>query len=233
MNNTSLATLENKEKEFLKKYELDGESINRFRETIQQVSSEEASALGKELLELISKREFNDNYEKALELINRGANIEYKNESKGDFALLVCARKNYLQTFLTLVKAGANIDQVNNYLTTATMASARHGNKEILEVLIIMGANVNLRCLDGDNAIMSAKRHDKVECFNLLVKASSYLTNKNLNNQTLLDIPSTATFDLSHFPTAEIPSPINVTVSFDDTQKLLQEALQKLELYKK
>ena len=31
---------------------------------------------------------------------------------------------------ITLIKAGANVDQVNDYLTTAVMASARHGNKK-------------------------------------------------------------------------------------------------------
>ena len=138
MNNTSLVMLENNRVEFLKKYELDPESIKKFKETIQQVSEEESTELGKELFELISKKGFNDDYEKALELIYKGANIEYKNEKKGDFTLLICARKNYLKTFLALVKAGADINQVNNYLTTTAMASARHGNKEILEILIIM-----------------------------------------------------------------------------------------------
>lgn len=232
MNNTSLVMLENNRIEFLKKYELDSESIKKFKETIKQVSEEESTELGKELFELISKKGFNDDYEKALELIYKGANIEYKNEKKGDFTLLICARKNYLKTFLALVKAGADINQVNNYLTTTAMASARHGNKEILEILIIMGADINLRCLDGDNAIMSAKRHDRVECFDLLVKSSSYLTNRNLANQTLMDIPSTATFDFADFPEAILPISSATSTSFDDTQDLLQEAIKKLEKYK-
>ena len=175
MNNASLAMLENHRMELLKKYELDLENIKKFKEKIQQVSEEESTELGKELFELISTKGFNDDYEQALELIYKGANIEYKNEKKGDFSLLICARKNYLKTFLALVKAGANINQVNNYLTTPTMASARHGNKEMLEVLILMGADINARCLDGDNAIMSAKRHDQVECFDMLLRKSAYL----------------------------------------------------------
>ena len=232
MNNTSLVMLENNRIEFLKKYELDSESIKKFKETIQQVSEEESTELGKELFELISKKGFNDDYEKALELIYKGANIEYKSEKKGDFTLLICARKNYLKTFLALVKAGADINQVNNYLTTTAMASARHGNKEILEILIIMGADINLRCLDGDNAIMSAKRHDRVECFDLLVKASSHLANRNLANQTIMDIPSTATFDFSGFPETILPISSDTSASFGDTQDLLKEATKKLKKYK-
>lgn len=232
MNNTSLAMLENHRIEFLKKYELDPESIKKFKEKIQKVSEEESIELGKKLFELISKKEFNDDYEKALELIYKGANVEYKSQKKGNFSLLICARKNYLKTFLALVKAGANINQVNKYLTPSVMSSARHGNKEILEILIIMGADINLRCLDGDNAIMSAKRHDRVECFDLLVKASSYLTNRNLANQTLMDIPSKETFDLSNFSITISPISSDITISFDATQSLLQEATKKLEKYR-
>lgn len=231
MNNTSLLTLTNQRIEFLKKRTLDSESIKEFRKKIKSVSEEEAMALGKELFDLISKKGFNDDFEKVVELIYKGANIEYKNERKGDFALLVCARKNYFKTFLALLKAGANVDQVNNYLTTAVMACARHGFKEMLEILIMMGADINARCLDGDNAIMGAKRHDKVDCFNLLVESSAYLTNRNIDNQTIIDIPSTANFDLSVLPATILP-PEKEEVSFEDTENLLNEAIKKLEKIK-
>ena len=227
MNNNSLIDLEKERLELIKKYGLDEKSINEFKSKIKKVSEEEATKLGSELFETVSRRWFNDNYEKVIELIYNGADIEYKDEQKGDFALIKCARKNHKKTFAALLKAGANVNQVNNYLTTATMASARHGCRDILEMLILMGADINARCLDGDNAIMSAKRHSQVECFNMLVSASAHLNNRNILNETLIDLSSTANFDLSKLSSSILPSNNN-GVTFDDTQNLLDEATQKL-----
>lgn len=188
MNNVSFNELENQKVELLKKYQLDTNSIKEFRSKIKQVSQEESDALGKELFEMIFKKDFNDDYEKALDLIYKGANVEYKNKTKGNFALIICARKDYFKTFLLLLRAGANVNQVNNFLTTSAMASARHGNSDILEILILMDADINARCLDGDTAIMSAKRHTRVGCFYRLEQAHAYLNNRNLYNQTIEDL---------------------------------------------
>lgn len=227
MNNTSLVILEYQRIELLKKYGLDDDTISEFKSKIKQVSQEESDILGKELFEMIAKKGYNDDYEKAVELIYNGANIEFKNEKKGDFALLICARKNYLKTFFALLKAGANVNQVNNYLTTSTMASARHGNKEMLEILILMGANINARCLDGDNAIMSAKRHEQVECFNMLLNAQAYLNNRNLANQTIMDLPGEVNFDSTFFEDG-IPVLTTSSITEQEPLSLIEEAEQKL-----
>ena len=46
----------------------------------------------------------------------------------------------------------------------------------------------------GDNAVMSAKRHNQIECFKMLMDAHAYLNNRNLINQTVLDIDSKSDF---------------------------------------
>lgn len=224
MNNTSLISLESERIELLKKYSLDENNINEFKNRIKEVPPEKSNELGKNLLELVSKKSYSDDYEKALDLILNGANIEYKNEKKGDYALLICARKNYFQTFLSLIKAGANINQVNNYLTTATMASARHGNIEMLKILITLGADINARCLDGDNAIMSAKMHEQTECFNMLVNAGAYLNNRNLANKTILDLQGKINIDSKLFEedTKELP------ITEETPLELIKEAKLKL-----
>lgn len=233
MNNADILKIEIERKQVLEKYGLDEESIKAFRKKISKVSEEESRVLGQELFELISKKSYNEENEldKIIELIYKGANIEYKNEKKGDYSLLICSRKNYLKTFIVLLKTGANVNQLNNYLTTSTMAAARHGNKEILELLILMKADVNARCLDGDNAVMSAKRHNQIECFNILMNAHAYLNNRNLTNQTILDIDSKTDFgilSLSHSLRKDIPEEI----TFDDAKLLLDEAEQKFKRLK-
>lgn len=226
MNDTSLFTLENNRQQLYKYYGVDSDSIKEFMSSVATVSEEEANALGKELFELISKKGYNDSDGKAVALIKRGANVEYKNDKKGDYALLVCARKGYIETFKALIKRGANVNQVNNYFTTALMAAARHGRLDMVKILLLFGADINARCLDGDNALFSAKRHGQKACFDELLKANAILTTKNLANDTFLDVEGDVSFD-----TKFLESRFRETVASvreEDATELLDEAKQKV-----
>ncbi len=77
---------------------------------------------------------------------------------------------------------------------------------------------------------MKEYKHNEVECFDLLVKAEAYLTNRNLINQTMFDITSTADFNLEELLCR--PNTIESNTSFEDTQKLLQKADKELRKYK-
>lgn len=197
MNSVDLLLLEQQRIDKLKQCELDQESIKAFTGKIKVVSEEEKIALGKELFDLVTSKGYKDetDYEKVIELIYKGADTEYKNDTKGDFPLLRCARKNYLKTFIVLVKSGANINQKNNYLTTATMASARHGNKEILEILILMKADINAKCKDGDNALISARKHTQVDCFNMLINAGANLSVIGQNGNSIYTFTPNSKFE--------------------------------------
>lgn len=222
-----LVELENYRVILLQSNNLHKDATDTFRASIKQVSVEESESLGKELFEHVSAKQFKDDTDKVIELIQKGANIGYQNE-KGDFPLLVCARKGHLNTFIVLIKAGANVNQTNNYLTTTTMAAARHGQKEMLRILIQFGADINARCLDGDTAIMSAKRHSKQECFDILKNAQASLRNKNLANQTLDDIEGDVGFTLSML---DSPDAIK-RVTEEDAKELIEEAKQKIKTLK-
>ena len=232
MNNSSLIELENSRLKKLEEYKLDGQSVAEFKTKIKKVNAEESNKLGQELFEEVSKKKTSSSSQdeladKVIELIQNGANIEYKDEKKGDFPLLVCARKGYTNIAYILLRAGANVNQVNNYLTTATMAAARHGHKDLLQLLIILGANVNAKCFDGDNALMSAKRHGQQECFDILIKAQSHLTHKNIANQSILDIPGNLSFDLPNIEDSSLSATI-VPKTEDDVLSLISEAEDKL-----
>lgn len=231
MNNSSLMILENAKLKKLEKYKLDEKSISEFKSKIKDVDDVAKNNLGEALLSLISSREKNskvtdDFTNEVIELIVNGANIEYKNKTKGDFSLLVCARKGFQEIAYILLRAGANVNQVNNYLTTPTMAAARHGCKELLELLILLGADVNAQCLDGDNALMSAIIHGQQECFDILVHAQTHLTHRNLANQSILDLlGNNVIFDpnfLERSSFSEITS-----ASEDDVKALIDEAKKK------
>lgn len=230
MNNADINKIEIAREEIKKSYGLDQEGITEFRSKIKKVSDEEKSRLGKEMFDMIAKKGFNDDYEKVIEYIHKGADIEYKNDTKGDFALLICARKGYFKTFLALLKAGAEVNQTNNFLTTAAMASARHGYKDMLELLIILGADINACCKDGDNALISAKRHNQTECFDLLVRNNAHIFHRNLMQESVLEIKSTKPFDLSHFSS---PSSVVTKIGADheEASALIEEAEQALKKF--
>lgn len=231
MNNASLILLENSKLKKLEEYKLDEKSISEFKSKIKDVDVETKDSLGKELFDFISSKKKSSEIteyftNKVIELITSGADIEYKDEKKGDFSLLLCARKGFLEIAYLLLRAGANVNQMNNYLTTSTMAAARHGHKELLELLILLGADVNAKCSDGDNALMSAKRHDQQECFDILVHAQSHLTHRNIANQSILDLSGNVTFNPNYIEDYSIPETIQPT-SEDDVMALIDEAEKK------
>lgn len=232
MNNSSLMELENNKLKKLEEYQLDEKSILKFQSKIEKVDEEESNRLGKELLELLSKKKpsslsLDELLDKAIELIKNGANIEYKEESKGNFPLLICARKGYIEIAYVLLRAGANVNQLNSYGTTALMATARHGHSELLQLLILLKADVNAKSRDGDDALMSAKRHNQQECADILIKEQAYLTHRNLENETILTVPGNISIDLSYIESSTL-SEITTSKTEEDVFDLISEAEAKL-----
>lgn len=224
MNNTSLVFLEDKRRKKLEQYGLDTKSINEFLCSVKSVDKAEADRLGAELLTLISKKGFN--LDNAIDLVKRGANVDFKNDKKGDFPLLICARKGYLEFFKILIKRGANVNLTNNYFTTALMAAARHGHKVMVDILLLFGADVNARCLDGDSALFSAKRHGQKECFEILLNANATLTTKNLANESILDVAGDVVLDPKYLESRELKEVVQTTK--EDVDTLLDDAYEKV-----
>ncbi len=231
MDSKNILEIEQERLELLKKYKLDEESNLEFRSTIKKVSEEEADKLGKKLYNIINKKDYNEKddtqFDEVVNLVFDGANLEYKTSQKKIFPLLVCCRKGYIKTFILLVRAGANVNQVNDYGTTCCMAAARHNYVRILNLLILLRADINARCSDGDTALFSAKIHNSKEAFQALVQAGSYLGNRNSLNQTIFDVnpSSSLTIDSKFIADKNLSVP---SVSFQDTQDLLEEASQKM-----
>ena len=224
----SFDNLVNKENNRKKELGIDLDSINEFKKKIKNVSEEEAEQLGKELFNRVFKNSYkDDNYDDVLKLIMDGANVNFRNDNeKANFPLIMCARKNYLKTFIALIKAGADINMTNSYGTTSVMAAARHGNKEILEMLILMGADINAKCADGDTALSSAILHNQKECFDMLVDAGANLNSTNLKGQTIFDYEKGMDVASSLNSSNVSVSKQEQEMSFDD---LLSEAINTLQ----
>lgn len=217
------------------------EKIQEARSEITQVSPEESEKLGKELFELLRKKKFNEesDLEKVVDLIKRGANVNYKDNeketSKGNYPLYFCCRRGNINTFLSLIRAGADINITNNYGTTPCMVSARHNQAQLLRILIALDVDINAKCVDGDNAIISAKRNNSVECFELLKNAQAYLNVQNFKGESIFNLEHKAK-DITISTEGLILEPkyleqaTNQVDEFD-VQSLICEASEKLEVY--
>ena len=106
------------------------------------------------------------------------------------------------------------------------MAAARHVHAKFLELLILLKADVNAKCWDGDTALISAKIHDQQVCADILIKEQSYLTHRNLANQTTLDVFGNISIDLSYIESSSL-SEITTPRTEEDVLDLISEAEEK------
>lgn len=227
----SIEDLKKSRESSLKEHKLDPESIEDFKKKLKKVSEEESKALGKQLFDIVNDKKYKDaDIDKVLNLIYNGADVCYVDELKGNFPLLMCARRGHIETTFALIRAGADVKQSNYFMTTPVMDSARYGHDKILKLLVYLGADINARSADGDTAIMSAKRHNRVECFNFLQNHQAHLSCRNYYDQGLDDIPGNVIFSnlvLESNREKRFPTEEDVKQLISDAEEELKKILEK------
>ena len=221
LSNFSFADIDTQKNNRKKELGIDNESIEEFKKKIKNVTEEDAENLGKELFNRLFNGNYNDdNYDDVLKLIIDGANVNYRSaENKLWFPLFICAKQNYLKTFIILIQAGANINIVTDYGMSSAMVAASCGNKEILEILISMGADINIKDYYGYTALSFASFSNEMECARMLADAGANLNSTNLKGQTIFDYESG--IDVASSLNSDNASVSKQEMSFDD---LLSEA---------
>ena len=184
MKKVRLNDLEESKNYILKQYKLDKDSINEFRSKIKCVSDEESKKNFLDLFNLVSAQDYHDNYEKAIKYIYNGADL---NILYIDTLPNFCIYFNHIQTFILLLRAGVDINLVDNKSLTPLMKCAEVGNKEILELLILMGADINIKNEVGNSALSIAIKNNHKECANILINAQAHLNCTNISNINVID----------------------------------------------
>jgi len=102
---------------------------------------------GSKLIELVMYQEF----DKAKELIKKGVDVNYQDESSGSTALILSCQYGFLDMvkFLVENKADINLQAKNGYTPLIAAAGV---SQEIVEYLISKGADVSLKTKDGTTA---------------------------------------------------------------------------------
>lgn len=223
----TIEALEKNKQERMQKLGIDQDSIEMYCTSIKTVTEEKSNELGKKLVEIIMKKNYNEesaDYDEVLKCIKEGANVDYKNKEKRGFPSLVyCARYGYAKTFITLIKYGSNVNISNDFGTTALMSACVHNYHELVEILILRGANINARCKDGDTPLICAKKYHSKESFDLLIAANAKIGQKNICNKTCVDYPSDKIHD-EIYMSKENLNPIHVAVH-EDAMDLIEDAL--------
>lgn len=117
----------------------------------------------------------NGDFEKAIELINKGSDVNVK-DSDGNTPLHLAVKMKLLNIIDLLISHGANIDEKNKYgLTPIHMASGL----KIAEFLITKGANVNAVDGSGNTALHINAQKGSRQIVELLLKNGAKTDIKN------------------------------------------------------
>lgn len=161
-------TLEQQRQEELKKYGLDEESIKEFRSKIKKVSYEESQRLGSELFNGLTVLYLDK--QNVDEYILSGADVNYFDTLIG-ISLLQILNLSSSSILISLIKAGANIDAKDRYGETAVMRYACFNNYEYLKILVLMGADLNIKNNNGNTALDIAIESGNTQCIKILKDA--------------------------------------------------------------
>lgn len=103
------------------------------------------------LIEHIMYKEF----DKAKELINNGADVNYQDESSGSTALMLACQYNFVDMAKFLIDHGADLNLQAKNGETALMASART-SEDMFNLLLSKGADFKIKASDGTTALTQA-----------------------------------------------------------------------------
>lgn len=121
-------------------------------------------------------------------LINRGADINYKNLGNGwvdpETPLMLTCKHNHYDAAVLLLNLGADIDIKDKYGYTALMHATNQGNTSIVKMLLGNAADTSLINSDGYSAEGIAVYANQIPC--LFVLNSEFIINHSKYGNALL-----------------------------------------------
>ena len=79
-----------------------------------------------------------------------------------------------------------DLNSVGKYGNSAIMKASREANISIVDELISLNVDLNVKNIDGNSALWNACFGNSYECFEALVKAGIDIDSQNVNNVTSL-----------------------------------------------
>jgi ankyrin repeat protein len=85
-----------------------------------------------------------------------------------DVALVTAAFEGEYNLLISLINKGVNVDQQDEYGSTALQWAANHGNPKMVELLLSHGADVSIKDVEGKTALYLAIDNGHMDVINLL-----------------------------------------------------------------
>ena len=96
-------------------------------------------------------------------LIGEGVNIHYENEN-GDNALIIAAKRGYMDVVRVLLEAGSHIYSTNKYGHNPLIVAAMQCHPEVVKVILEFSKKVSERKTPSVVAIMAANSLESQGC---------------------------------------------------------------------
>lgn len=119
--------------------------------------------LDEKLLDAVNE----DNFEEVVKLITTGASVNASNDNKGGNALNLSLYRDFKEIAEFLIKQGSD---VNSILKNVFAVIVERGSKDLIELLLAHGVNVNVDLGHGRTALMIAASKSNKEMIELLIE---------------------------------------------------------------
>ena len=126
-------------------------------------------------------------YDKAISLINKGSNLELKDEN-GLSPLFYSIKENHVELVKALVNKGVNINSLDAEGNTPLNFAIETGKEAIANHLIDFGAEANVKNNIGHDTIALSILNNYNELSEKLIKKGVSIYNRYLNGKTLLHL---------------------------------------------
>jgi len=110
---------------------------------------------------------------------------DLKNIMNNKLLILSC-KNGYLELVKLLIKNGTNINEKDDYMSTALINASRFGHLKIVKFLVGIGANINEKDYYNCTTLLYACKYGYLKIVQLLIKIGANINQKNNNGTTEL-----------------------------------------------
>jgi ankyrin repeat protein len=132
------------------------------------------------------------NLQKVDELLKEGTNPNIVDKSSSLTPLMAASLEGSIEIVRSLLKAGADVDQVNWNSENALMSAVASGSEDIALLLILWGADIKHKSNGLTTAFLIAAQNSSMRVLTVLKEKGANINERGWNNRTALHLAALA-----------------------------------------